>query len=177
MINFIYQTLYALVKLCFLRKDSSPADLPHSYSLLLFLLGTEIVLNVASLSQLKGTYWPEVVAAFLVSTLLLSVLLYSLLAKKQYQNRFIQTLTAWFGTTLVLSLFSHLLILPWPNENVVAQSVIILIFLMWGINVKAHILKLSLVLKTTHAFLIAIAIILVSALPVQFILSSTLQAK
>ncbi len=174
--NTVYQTFRGLINLCRLR--ASPAELPYSMILLVLLIIIELGLNVFTLNQLKGASSAEV---FLASTLSLGVLIgliFVLLAQRKVATRLPKVLTAWFGTELLLTLLLKLILLVIPESlqaTKAVQAVLQIIFFTWNVAIKAYIFRRSCDFKLASALLITFGFLIVSSLPIQFILGTYLQ--
>jgi len=172
MINTLFQTLYTLFNLCLLR--TSPAQLPYSALFLGLLVLAELGLNIFTLNKLKGVSLNEVITASLVSLIVLVMLIFALLAQRKVQNRIYKVLTAWFGTELMLTLILKILLIIIPDKlqnTTTVQAILQIGFFTWNVVIKAYIFKFACDIKMSRAVLITFAILIISTLPIQFLLS------
>lgn len=175
MINIFYQVLRSLFNLCLLR--ATPADLPFSNVLLGTFIGIEIGLNVFTLHKLKGASTQEIVMATLLSLFVLIGLIYVLLAKRKLQSRLHKVLIAWFATELILTCFLQIILFILPNDVQALKSVQAVIeigFFAWNIAIKSYIIRKSFDVKLASAILLTFGILVISSLPIQFILGAYL---
>ena len=175
MINIFYQFLRSLFNICLLR--ASPAEIPFSNILLTALVGIEFGLNIFTLHKLKGASTQEIVLATFLSLFVLIGLLYVLLSKRKLQSRLHKVLMAWFGTELILTAFLQLILFILPDDVQTLKSVQVVIevvFFAWNIAIKAYIVRLTFDMKLASAILLTFGVLVVSSLPIQFILGAYL---
>lgn len=168
--NTFYQTFKTLTDLCLLR--GSPVDLPYSYFWLGAFIITDIGLNIYFWDRIIKAPFSEMMLASILVTGLLATIIYLLLAQRKMGQRFPKVMVAWLGTELLLELLKLLLIvLLGAMLTMQLRAGLGLIFLFWGVFVKAYIFKLSMEMKMVSAVLIILGILVASYMPIQFILS------
>lgn len=175
MLNTIYQTLRTLINLCLFR--ASPAELPFSTLWLALVVALEFGLNIATLHDLKGAQTTEIILATFLSIVVSIGLIYFLLAQRKIQSRLHKVLIAWFGTELILTLVLKLMLFIIPSSLQVlkvVQAVLEIGFLTWNIAIKTYIVKRACDIKVASAILITFGILVVSSVPIQFILGAYL---
>ncbi len=156
----------------------SPAALPFSYTLLSLLVACEFFFNTYSLTKLKGAELAEILLANALSLGVLIGMLYVVLSQRKHQERWHKVVIAWFGTELLLTMLINGIYVLMPEviqSSAQFQVIITLLFSVWNVAIKGHILRCSLEIKLVTAILITFGIILVSFLPIPSILYSTLQ--
>lgn len=169
--NIFFRTFQTLINLCLLR--ASPAELPYSTVFLYFLVLAELSINALNLSKLKDISLAEVFTATILSLVFLIGIIYFLLAKRKLQGRLHKVLIAWFGTELLLLVLVKALMVVMPESMLTSKNTLVFIEVMyvtWNILIKSQIIKRSIESKLTIAILITFGIILVSDLPIQFVL-------
>ncbi|MGD9591949.1 MAG: hypothetical protein AB7V32_05470 [Candidatus Berkiella sp.] len=175
MINTLFQTIYTLLNLC--RFKGSPAMLPFSIMIMGILILIELGLNLYTFSQIKGVSFSENMLASILSVSLLIALIYLLFSQRKIQNRIVKVLIAWFGTELVLTILLKVILLVTPTT--LQESRYILAFLQigfftWNIAIKAYLFKNAANMKMASALLMTFGILILSTLPVQFVLGEYL---
>ncbi len=173
--NTVYQTFRGLINLCRLR--GSPAELPYSMIMLVLLIIIELGLNVFTLNQLKGASGAEVFLASSLSLIVLIGLIFVLLAQRKVAARLNKVLIGWFGTELLLTVLLKIILLLIPESAQATksvQAVLQIIFFTWNVAIKAYIFRRSCDMKLASALLMTFGILIVSSLPIQFILSAYL---
>ncbi|MFW2404660.1 MAG: hypothetical protein ACN4GT_07820 [Gammaproteobacteria bacterium] len=138
-----------------------PEDLPDSG----FLLGLTLVAYVVlQLPLALAAYGPSsaIVASLFATVLLLMAFLWVLLTLNGYRSRYRQTLTALFGTSALLSLFS----IPFSmwrqaTSDVQAASALpslaIFVIMLWSLAVDGHILSRAISRPFVIGLLLSIA--------------------
>lgn len=175
MINTLYQTFYTLFNLC--RLKSNPSMLPFSYLMLALLVIIEFGLNLYTFSQIKDVTLGENILASGLSVLLLTALIYLLLTQRKMQNRVVKVLIAWFGTELVLTIVLKIILLITPTvlqDSRYIQAFLQIGFFTWNIVIKAYIFKSAAQMKMSSALLMTFGILILSTLPIQFVLGDYL---
>ena len=171
--NTVYQTFRGLINLCCLR--ASPADLPYSTVMLVLLIIIELGLNIFTLSQLKGAPLAQVILASALSLIVLIGLTYVFLSQRKVPARLYKVLIAWFGTELLLTMVLKVLLMIIPESmqaTKVVQAVLQVAFFTWNVAIKAYIIRRSCDIKLVSALLTTFGILIVSSLPIQFILGA-----
>ncbi|MBS0289253.1 MAG: hypothetical protein JSS07_04340 [Proteobacteria bacterium] len=167
----IYQVLRNLFNLCLLR--ASPAELPYSLVILVILVSIGTGLNVFTLLQLKGIPLSEVLLATSLSLVLLVTLIYFLLARRKMVSRLPKVLMAWFGTEILLAALLKIILIITPESIQAMKGVQIILqlgFFTWNVVIKAFIVRHSCEIKMVSALLLTFGILVLSSLPIQFIL-------
>ncbi len=175
MINTLYQTFYTLFNICRLR--GSPANLPFSYIMLAILILIELGLNLYTFSQIKDVTWGENILASSLSVTLLVGLIFLLLSQRKVQDRLPKVLIAWFGSELVLTIILKLILIITPTvlqEARYVQAFLQIGFFTWNIVIKAYIFKSATGMKMPSALLMTFGILILSTMPIQFVLGDYL---
>ena len=131
--------------ICLLKKG--PQDLPAA-SILLFLLFFLYILSAIVEGLIVGLLWPNIQEALIVFALE-TLIIYGMLSLKGLSARFVQTISAFLGTGLVLTL----IILPILSLfklgilDAYVYSNILLILIIWRVVISAHIFKNALAIS------------------------------
>lgn len=140
--TLLKQVLSPFWSICMLQKG--PQDLPASGLLLAVVILLGIVLNLVNLRiVVPGTELPTLVILVIVYALTFVSSLSVLMWLMHYQQRIIQTLTALFGTGIIISLCVlpfQLMVKNTPDEPSIF-SIFILALIVWSLVVTAHILR------------------------------------
>jgi hypothetical protein len=134
----------ALISLFFniMRLKAAPQDLPCSRFLMSLCIGSYLLvgLGVSLLDQGLGL----ALVSALVDTALLIGLAYLALWIRNYQARFVQTVTAFTGTGTLFELMGWPLV-AWLQQNsssgASSLSLLLLLLIIWNIVVIGHILR------------------------------------
>ena len=137
------KALWALFwSLCRMRRG--PEDLPYSASLLLLVLLLDVALGVGSQLPGQSTLFPVAVAITLLAAGSDALVLWGLLRFKQRDARYVQSLTAIYGSDFLLGL----LVLPllgasllWPEHTPGLALVVFAQMLVvgWGLGVRGFV--------------------------------------
>lgn len=131
-----------------LRKRE-PADLNYSLETAIILTMTIIFLRYVSFAQMESLSSPAFYAVLSIIGEL--ALIYALLKSKQKNNRFVQTVTALFGVTLLMSTVILLVaVIP-------IVQLTILFLMIWSLYLMIVILRSALDCSTPVAILLTIA--------------------
>ncbi len=144
-----------LLRLCWFQ--AGPQDLPYSRSLLALLVAAATALSLASLQMLPDDANP--LASVLMHTLLGLATPWVLLYLRGRRNRYVQTTSAMFGTSLLLTLVvlpALMALARSPAEPVVWAAYWWLAVVIWSIAVLGHILRHALELSLPIAVGIAL---------------------
>ena len=131
-----------------LRKRQ-PADLNYSLETAIVLTMTMIFLRYYSYSQMESLTSPAFYAVLSITGEL--GLIYALLKSKQKDNRFVQTVTALFGITLLMSIAILVAaVIPFVQLT-------ILFLMIWSLYLMIVILRSALDCSTLMAILLTVA--------------------
>jgi len=141
--------VHTLARICTFR--AGPQDLRHSPSLLLATVTLSVVLSLGVMASVEDSgASPGSVA---LHTLLGLIVPRALLQLRQRGARFIQTASAFFGTSLLLTVA----LLPALSVNASPVAALWwLVIVIWSIAVLGHILAQALDLSRTPALAIAL---------------------
>lgn len=139
-----------------------PQDVPYSWFLFAATLVITFILDLLVLNYLNTRKEPIstfVILRYLVIGNVASiVMVYLIFVTHRYKNRFLQSITAMFGTELVLSIISVpiilLRIIAFKSENVTLAifGFLLTMFLIgWNIIVNMHILRFGLSVSPFYA--------------------------
>ncbi len=138
----MYALVNPFVQIALLRKR--PQDLPGSRLLLALALGAHVVLGCAVFAFRLAP--GEAVAAALVSTALLVVMVVSLLYINRVVTRATQTMTALAGADVVIGV-TALPVMAWMHGNADAAQasglpgLLFLVLLFWNFAASGHVLR------------------------------------
>lgn len=160
----------AFFDICLLRKG--PQDLPKSTVLLVLCLFMYTVIHVLLTLQSRSLVDALMVSFVDVGFLLLVTSL--ILKQHQHLDRWHQTMTALFGTGVILGIFIFPLILGGIMNQPEAwiRQIIVLLFLImivWNVAVLAHIVRHAISTSMGIAIMIAILYIWMSTLLITMI--------
>ena len=148
--------LNSLVQIALLRKD--PSVLPASVLLVVLTGGAFAVASVVQSYILHGN--DHLVGRTVLEIGLAIAVFWALLAATRFRNRLAQTLSAVFGTTvLVAPIIVALLTLRMPRILVEVISVLVI---LWYIVIIAHILRSAMQIGFVTSLAIAFTWLLVS---------------
>lgn len=139
-----------------------PQDVPYSWFLLAATLALTFVLDLLVLNFLNTRKEPLtvfVIFRYLVVANAASIfMVYLIFLVHRFKNRFLQSITAMFGTELVLSLISVpvilLRIIAYNSENVtmaIFGFLLTMLLIGWNIIVNMHILRFGLSVSPFYA--------------------------
>lgn len=150
--------LVNLVRLLYLR--GGPQHLPVSRALAVFLLGVYVVQNLVTGQQLADEYAAE---KSLVAIVLQVTILTGLLRWRNYQARFIQTLSALVGVGIIFNTITWVL-LTQSDPNLSQPGLAIAWFgvFFWSLFVDAHIYRHSLSVSLAAGMLITVLMLAMS---------------
>ena len=159
MAGFSVQTvLVNLARLLFLR--GGPQHLPPSRVLAVFLLAAYVVQNLVTGQQLADEYAAE---KSLVAVALQIVILTGLLRWRNYQARFIQTLSALVGAGIVFNGITWALLTQSdPNLSQPGLALAWFAVFLWSLFVDAHIYRHSLSVTLAMGMLITVLMLAMS---------------
>lgn len=159
MAGFSVQTvLLNLARLLFLR--GGPQHLPASMGLAVFLLAAYVAQNLLTGQQLTDEYAAE---KGLVAIALQIVILTGLLRWRNYQARFIQTLTALVGAGIVFNAFTWILLTQSdPNLSQPGLAMAWFGVFLWSLFVDAHIYRHSLSVSLAVGMLVTVLMLAMS---------------
>lgn len=145
--------LQRLIGICLFR--AGPQDLDHSVRLLILLAGLSTAVDLVVLNAMSAFNAAEINA--LIQTALALTVIYALLALRGLSNRFVQTATALFGTSILFSLAAlptiRLMLDPQPPQWAMTAWLIVAV---WSIAVLTHILRNALNVGRPIAILLAL---------------------
>ncbi len=155
----------AFLDICLLRKG--PQDLPRSSALLLVSAFAYACIDVLLTAQARSI--PESLLVTLLDMCFLMAVSYLILRQHRVVDRWTQTMTALFGTGVILGLFIFPLVfgggqIQYPDG---LQQIILLLFLImvvWNVAVLAHIVRNAISTSIGIGVLIAIFYIWMSSL-------------
>ncbi|MDZ7661216.1 hypothetical protein [Thiohalophilus sp.] len=161
-------------EICLLRKG--PADIPYSPPLLVLLLVTGYFLDNLRINLLL----PEITAfqlagILLVHTLFMVLITAGLLFLFGYGARIVQTLTAFTGTGIILSV----LILPFDYitslnpEKFTMVALIVMAVQIWSLVIAGHILSHALSVHRLTGVIIAIGYLILGLAAFEYLLPVT----
>ncbi len=161
----------AFLDICLLRKG--PQDLPKSTVLLVLTLFMYTFIDVLLTVQSR-----PLVDAFMVSFVDVGFLLlvtFLILKQHKHLERWHQTMTALFGTGVILGIFIFPLVFGGIQNQYEdwLQQIIVLLFLVmvvWNVAVLAHIVRHSISTSTGIGIMIAILSIWMSSLLITMLL-------
>jgi len=150
--------LINLARLLFLR--GGPQHLPASRVLAIFLLAAYVVQNLVTGQQLADEYAAE---KSLVAIVLQIVILTGLLRWRNYQARFVQTLSALVGVGIVFNAVTWVL-LNQSDPNLSQPGLALAWFgvFLWSLFVDAHIYRHSLSVNLAVGMLITVLMLAMS---------------
>lgn len=138
----MYALVHPFVQIALLR--TRPQDLPGSHLLLALSLGAHFVMGCVIYAFLLSS--AEAVAAALVSTTMLVVLVGSLLYINRVITRAIRTMTALAGVDVVIGV-AALPVMAWLNTDADAvrasgpASLLQVVLLFWNFAASGHVLR------------------------------------
>ncbi len=155
----------AFLDICLLRKG--PQDLPKSTELLVLSLFMYTLIDVLLTVQSRPFEYALMVSFVDVGFLLLVTFL--ILKQHKHLERWHQTMTALFGTGVILGIFIFPLVFGGFQNQYEAwlQQIIVLLFLImviWNVAVLAHIVRHAISTSIGIAIMIAILYIWMSSL-------------
>jgi len=159
MAGFYVQTvLLNLARLLSLR--GGPQHLPTSKALAIFLLAVYVAQNLLTGQQLADEYAAE---KSLVAIALQIVILTGLLRWRNYQSRFVQTLTALVGVGIVFNAVTWVLLMQSdPNLSQPGLALAWFGVFLWSLFVDAHIYRHSLSVSLAVGMLITVLMLAMS---------------
>ncbi len=132
------RVLQSLIGICLFR--ATPQDIDHSVRLLVVLAALSVLVDVVVLNTLAAFEASEINA--LIQAALALAVVYGLLSIRGLSNRFVQTASALFGTSILFSLAAlptiHALLEPTPPSWALTLWLAVVI---WSIAVLTHILR------------------------------------
>ena len=155
----------AFFNICLLRKG--PQDLPQSTVLLGLCLFMYTFIDV--LLTVQSRPFDDALMVSLVDVGVLLLVTYLILRQHHHLDRWLQTMTALFGTGVILGIFIFPLVIGGvQNEyEVWVQQIIVFLFLVmvvWNVAVLAHILRHAISTSIGIGIMIAILYIWMSSL-------------
>lgn len=170
MLTDLSTLLKAFLDICLLRKG--PQDLPKSGVLLTLCLILYTALDVLLTVQARPFTDALLVSLVDVGFLLLATSL--ILKQHRHIERWAQTMTALFGTGVILGIFIFPLVYGGVQNQYEdwSQQVIVLLFLVmviWNVAVLAHIVRHAISTSMGIGIMIAILYILMSSLLITMI--------
>ena len=165
MLTALSTLLKAFFDICLLRKG--PQDLPKSSILLSLCLILYTVLDVLLTVQTRP--FTDALLVSLVDVGFLLVVTFLILSQHQHLDRMRQTITALFGTGLILGIFIFPLVYGGVQNQYESwlQQIIVLSFLImviWNVVVLAHIVRHAISTSMGIGIMIAILYIWMSSL-------------
>ncbi len=162
----------AFLDICLLRKG--PQDLPQSSVLMSLCLISYTVLDV--LLTVQSRPFADALLVSFVDVGFLLVVTSLILRQHQYLDRWYQTMTALFGTGVILGIFIFPLVYGGMQNQYEdwLQQIIVLLFLImviWNIAVLAHIVRHAISTSLGIGIMIAILYIWMSSLLIAMLFS------
>lgn len=145
------------------RFQKGPQDVPFSPPLLVLLFGVVLLLSASILYWLEPQYFLQQLLGSLVALIAWGAMVWAVLNFKKANARFVQTMTACFGTDVVISLASvplQLFIFTAATEGGIGvlTRLALLTLLIWDILIKARIYSVSMELGRLQGNLLSITI-------------------
>ena len=156
----VLQKLLALMIL-----KSAPQDLPYSPQLTVQLAFVYILSGIA---VLQSTLAPDDMLGGLILGLLVQVVFTHLvLASLNRRARFVQTISAIFGVSIIFNLLSWPLFIVFADETAQeslksSMSLLFLLLISWEVLVKAYIFKHALEMKMFAALALSFSLFFIS---------------
>jgi hypothetical protein len=155
----------AFLDICLLRKG--PQDLPKSTELLVLCLFMYTLIDV--LLTVQSRPFVDALMVSFVDAGFLLLVTFLILKQHKHLERWHQTMTALFGTGVVLGIFIFPLVFGGIQNQYEAwlQQIIVLLFLImviWNVAVLAHIVRHAMSTSTGIGVMIAILYIWMSSL-------------
>jgi predicted neutral ceramidase superfamily lipid hydrolase len=165
MLTALSTLLKAFFDICLLRKG--PQDLPKSSLLLSLCLILYTVLDVLLTVQTRP--FTDALLVSLVDVGFLLVVTFLILSQHKHLDRMLQTMSALFGTGLILGIFIFPLVYGGVQNQYESwlQQIIVLLFLImviWNVVVLAHIVRHAISTSMGIGIMIAILYIWMSSL-------------
>ena len=160
----------AFLDVCLLRKG--PQDLPKSSVLLAFSFFLYLVIDVLLTVQSRPI--ADSLMVSLLDVCFLAGVVSLILRQHQHIDRFLQTMTALFGTGVILGIFIFPLVYGGVQNQYgdLLQQIIILLFLVmviWNVAVLAHIIRHAISTSIGIGIMMAILYIWMSSLLITMI--------
>lgn len=170
MLTALYTLLKAFFNVCLLRK--APQDLPKSSVLLTLCLILYAILDV--ILTLQTRIFTDALLVSLMDVGFLMTVTYLILRQHRHPERWNQTMTAMFGSGLILGIFIFPVVYIGVQNQVQSwlQQIILVLFLVmviWNIAVLAHILRHAISASMGIGVMIAILYIWMSSLLITMI--------
>jgi len=162
----------AFLNICLLRKG--PQDLPQSSVLMSLCLILYTVIDV--LLTVQSRPFADALLVSFVDVGFLLVVTFLILRQHQYLDRWYQTMTALFGTGVILGIFIFPLVYGGAQNQYEdwLQQIIVLLFLImviWNIAVLAHIVRHAISTSLGIGIIIAVLYIWMSSLLIAMLFS------
>lgn len=166
----MWQLSKAFFDLCLLRL--APQQLPTSRFLVVLLMLVSVLMEL--LVQYPQSSPQQSLMLGMVSVTSTLLIIWLLLMMLKYSDRVVQTLTAVFGSDIVISFLAWPVMIAWVSEieskTAGVGTVIIPFIMIWRIVVLAHIFRhaLSVMMLTAVAVAIAYSILYIFILNIFF---------